>query len=72
MIDMQRMIKDMKKLAGEANTTVMKMEGSIILIKLYKVSESLSTRSTSFIDEKINNLLKHMKFVKSPIQTRPF
>jgi len=44
----------------------------VILIKLYKVSESLLTRSTSFIDEEINNLLKHMKFVKSPTQTRPF
>ena len=44
----------------------------VILIKLYKVSESLLTRSISFIDEKINNLLKHMKFVKSSTQTRPF
>ena len=44
----------------------------VILIKLYKVLESLLTRSISFIDEKINNLLKHMKFVKSSTQTRPF
>ena len=44
----------------------------VILIKLYKVLESLLTRSISFIDKEINNLLKHMKFVKSPIQTRLF
>jgi len=44
----------------------------VILIKLYKISKSSSTRSTSFIDEEINNLLKHMKFVKSLIQTRLF
>ena len=44
----------------------------VILIKLYKVSESSSTRSTSFIDEEIDNLLKHMKFVKSSTQTRLF
>jgi len=30
MIDVQRMIKNMKKLAGEANTIVMEMEGSIL------------------------------------------
>ena len=30
MIDMQRIIKDMKKLAGKANTMVTEMEGSIL------------------------------------------
>ena len=30
MIDVQKMIKDMKKLAGKANTTVTEMEGSIL------------------------------------------
>jgi len=34
MIDMQRIIKDMKKLAGEANTTVMKMKGSILVASI--------------------------------------
>ena len=47
-------------------------EEEVILIKLYKVSESILTKSSSFIDEKINNLLKYMKFVKSPTQTRIF
>jgi len=47
-------------------------EEEVILIKLYETSESISTKSLSFIDEKIDNLLKYMKFVKSPIQTRIF
>ena len=42
----------------------------VILIRLYKISKLSSTRS--FIDEEIDNLLKHMKFVKSPTQTRLF
>jgi len=46
----------------------------VIFIKLYKVdsSTSSSTQGSSFINKKINNLLKHMKFIKSPIQTRIF
>ena len=47
-------------------------EEEVILIKPYKVSESISTKSSSFIDKEIDNLLKHMKFVKSPTQTRIF
>ena len=41
-------------------------EEEVILIKPYEISELTLTKSLSFIDEKINNLLKHMKFVKSP------
>jgi len=46
----------------------------VILIKPYEVdsSTSSSTQSSSFVNEKIDNLLKYMKFVKSPIQTRIF
>ena len=44
----------------------------MILIKLYKVLELISIKSSSFIDEEIDNLLKYMKFVKSPTQTRIF
>ena len=47
-------------------------EEEVILIKPYEVSESSSTKSSSFIDEEVNNLIKHMKFVKSPTQTRIF
>jgi len=45
----------------------------VILIKLHEVLKSvLSTKSSSFIDKEINNLLKYMKFVKFPTQTRIF
>ena len=46
----------------------------IILIKPYKVSSLtfISIHSTSFIDEEIENLIKYMKFVKVPTQTRLF
>ena len=46
----------------------------VILIKPYKVSSStsISTHSTSFIDEEIENLIKYMKFIKTPMQTRLF
>ena len=47
-------------------------EEEVILIKPYEASESTSTKSLSFIDEEIDNLLKYMKFVKSPTQTRIF
>ena len=47
-------------------------EEEVILIKPYEASESTSTKSSSFINEKIDNLLKHMKFVKTPTQTRIF
>ena len=49
-------------------------EEEVILIKPYEISSStlLSTKSSSFINKKINNLLKYMKFVKSPTQTRIF
>ena len=47
-------------------------EKEVILIKPYKVSKSISIKSSSFVDEEIDNLLKYMKFIKSPIQTRIF
>ena len=42
-------------------------EEEVILIKPYEVSESSSTKSSSFIDEEVDNLIKYMKFVKSPM-----
>jgi len=45
-------------------------EEEVILIKPYEALESISTKSSSFINEEIDNLLKYMKFVKSPTQTR--
>ena len=47
-------------------------EEEVILIKLYKVSESIFTKSSSFIDKEIDNLIKYIKFVKSLTQTRIF
>ena len=47
-------------------------EEEVILIKPYEALESTSTKSSSFIDKKIDNLLKHMKFVKTSTQTRIF
>ena len=41
-------------------------EEEVILIKPNEASELTSTKSSSFIDEEIDNLLKHMKFVKTP------
>jgi len=35
----------------------------IILIKLYKVSESTSSSESSFINNKVENLMKYMKFI---------
>ena len=45
-----------------------------ILIKPYEVSNSISLliRSSSFANKKVDNLLKYIKFIKSPTQTRIF
>ena len=34
MIDVQRMVKDIKKLAEEANTTIMEVEGSVLIASI--------------------------------------
>lgn len=34
MIDMQRMLKDIKKIAKEANTTITEVEGSILIASI--------------------------------------
>ena len=45
----------------------------IILVRPYEISSStISTSSTSFISDKVENLTKYMKFVKTPSQTRIF
>jgi len=44
----------------------------VILIKPYEVSTTTSSSSTSFITDEIEHLLKHMKFVRTPFQTRLF
>ena len=47
-------------------------EKEVILVKPYEVLEFISTKSSSFVDEEIKNLIKYMKFVKAPTQTRIF
>ena len=50
----------------------------VILIKSYEVSQltssksTLSTTQSSFITDEVNNLLKYMKFIQAPTQTRIF
>jgi len=44
----------------------------VILIKPYKILESTSSSKSSFIDDKVDNLIKYIKFIHSPIQTRLF
>ena len=44
----------------------------VILIKPYEVSTATSSSSISFITDEVKHLLKHMKFVRTPSQTRLF
>jgi len=45
----------------------------VILVKPYEVSTTTSSSSsTSFIMNEVENLLKYMKFVRTPSQTRIF
>jgi len=49
-------------------------EEEVILVKPYEVSKSSSSTilTMSFITDEVENLLKYMKFVRSPTQTRLF
>ena len=47
-------------------------DDKVILIKPYEVSTTTSLSSTSFIIDKVKHLLKHMKFIQTPSQTRIF
>jgi len=49
-------------------------EDEVILIKPCKVSSlsSAMTTKSSFINNEVENLIKYMKFVRSPMQTRLF
>ena len=45
----------------------------VILVKPYEVSTTtLSLSRTSLISDEIENLIKYMKFIKTPLQTRIF
>jgi len=47
-------------------------EEEVILIKPYEVSTTTSSSSTSFITDEVENLFKHMKFIRTPAQTKLF
>ena len=51
-----------------------RIEEEVILVRTYKVSTTtiLSSSQTSFIMDEVENLLKYIKFVQSPTQTRLF
>ena len=44
----------------------------VILIKPYEISFLSSTTKSSFTEDEVNNLLKYIKFIHSPTQTRIF
>ena len=44
----------------------------VILIKPYKILESMTLSKSNFINNEVNNLIKYMKFIHSPTQTRMF
>ena len=60
--------EEMKKKEGKVE------DEEVILIKPYEVSTttSLLSSKTSFIIDEVENLLKYMKFVRNPTQTRLF
>ena len=57
----------------ESNKGGVVEDEEVILIKLYEVSGSvLSTTKLSFIDNEVDNLIKYIKFIQSPMQMRLF
>ena len=44
----------------------------VILVRPYEVSTTTSSSITSFITDEVENLFRHMKFVRTPSQTRLF
>ena len=44
----------------------------VILVQPYEVSTTTLSSTTSFITDKVKNLAKYMKFMKTPSQTRIF
>ena len=66
----QKLYKDMEQ---KKNLNEGRIEEEVILIKPYKVSKSASTlMKSSFIYDEVNNLMKYIKFICTPMQTRLF
>jgi len=69
--EIQELYKDMEQ-KKESNKERVEDE-EFIIIKPYKVSESTSsTTKSSFINDKVDNLMKYMKFIHFPTQMRLF
>jgi len=62
--EIQKLYKDREQMKNTNQGQVEDEE--IILIKPYEIS-SLSSTKSSFIDNEVDNLLKYMKFIHSPI-----
>ena len=67
-------IREIQELYIEEEKKKGKVEDKeVILVRPYKVSTATSSSlKTSFITDKVKNLIKYMKFVQSPTQTRLF
>ena len=50
MIDVQRMIKDIKKMAEEANTTITEIEGSILMASISNQTTNM-TNITQILED---------------------
>jgi len=62
-------IQELYKTEEEKRNQEVIEKDEVILIKPYKVLalSSATTTKSSFIDDKIENLMKYMKFVQSPM-----
>ena len=56
MIDVQRMLKDMKKMAEETSTTVTEMEGTILLASIY--NRTINATNITQIAEDLQYLIQ--------------
>ena len=56
MIDVQRMVKDIKRIAKKANTTITKMEGSILMASIN--NRTMNTTNITQISEDLQYLVQ--------------
>jgi len=56
MIDVQRMVKDIKRIAKKANTTITKMEGSILMASIN--NRTMNTMNITQISEDLQYLVQ--------------
>jgi len=56
MIDVQRMVKDMKRIAEDANTTITKIEGSILMASIN--NRTMNAMNISQISEDLRYIVQ--------------